>query len=448
LSRDFLPSSYPDLIINPNGNVGIGTSSPNGKLDIQYDMDVDTGGITTLSSGIAQYGNINFSGVAAQASGSTGTTMQGLTWQVNNYSGTTDYGVQAQLVVGNNGSIGTFMGFFTSANYGAAPNERLRIASGGNVGIGTDSPNAKLFIQYPDATTNTVLRTKLDAAYSMGISNEWVSTYVSKLQLGRVGIGNASNMDFIYDIAGTEYGSIKRNYTASSLKFERGTTVDMTNSSGYNTLSISGTTGAQIAFQTSGVGKHYIYSTATDFNIYNGQAGNLKLYTNSNLKMSISSSGELIQGNNTNGIIPGTSLLRLANTGIYGGAGAGPYGTYGGIIFNSTTNYTGGAKRYMITNGYLGTSLAFIRSADASTDPSISGDGGTVSSGSVSYYIAGSGDNIFLENVGIGYTSPGYSLEIATSGSAGKLECMLMEMEQYIQQMEMFSFGQIIQLMQ
>ena len=96
-----------------------------------------------------------------------------------------------------------------------------------NVGIGTDSPDAKLFIQYADATTNAVLRTRLDATYGLGISNEWVSTYVSKLQLGRIGAGQTSNIDFIYDIAGTEYGSIKRNYAASSLKFERGGTTDM-----------------------------------------------------------------------------------------------------------------------------------------------------------------------------------------------------------------------------
>ena len=74
-------------------------------------------------------------------------------------------------------------------------------------------------------------------------------------------------------------------------------TTSLTNSSGYNTLSISGTTGAQISFQTSGVGKHYIYSTATDFHIYNSQAGNLKLYTNSTERMRIDSSGNVNIGN-------------------------------------------------------------------------------------------------------------------------------------------------------
>ena len=129
------------MSVGYDGNVGIATTTPNGKLDIQYDMDVDTGSITGLTAGTLQYGNINFSGVATQTSGAAGTTMQGLTWQVNNYAGTTDYGVQAQLVVGNNGSVGTFMGFFTSDNYSAAPNERLRITSSGVVAINQAAAN-------------------------------------------------------------------------------------------------------------------------------------------------------------------------------------------------------------------------------------------------------------------------------------------------------------------
>ena len=112
-----------------NGNVGIGTNTPFGKVDIQYDMDVDTGSIRGLTAGVSQYGNINFSGVLAQGAGAASTSMQGITWQVNNYLGSTNYGNQAQIVVGNNGSVGTFMGFFTSGNYGAAPVEAIRIDS-------------------------------------------------------------------------------------------------------------------------------------------------------------------------------------------------------------------------------------------------------------------------------------------------------------------------------
>jgi hypothetical protein len=128
------------LSVHRNQSIGIQDNDPDGKLSIKYDMDVNTGGTTTLSSSKTQYGSINFKGVATQASGSTGTTMQGLTWHVNNYGNpVVDYGVQAQLVVGNNGSIGTFMGMFTSNNYSNAPVERLRITEDGDVLIGTDS---------------------------------------------------------------------------------------------------------------------------------------------------------------------------------------------------------------------------------------------------------------------------------------------------------------------
>jgi hypothetical protein len=158
----------PRLVLNPtNGwNLGIGTTSPAGKLNIQYDMDVNTGGVTTLTAGTSQYGSINFSGVTAQAAGASSTTMQGLTWQVNNYEGTTNYGVQAQLVVGNNGSAGTFMGFFTSDNYSSAPVERFRIEADGKVGIGTNNPVGNLHIVGGDG---------LNGSSTIGIaSNEFI----------------------------------------------------------------------------------------------------------------------------------------------------------------------------------------------------------------------------------------------------------------------------------
>jgi hypothetical protein len=146
------------MVIDTDGNVGIGTNTPFGKVDIQYDMDVDTGSIRGLTAGVSQYGNINFSGVLAQGAGAASTSMQGITWQVNNYLGSTNYGNQAQIVVGNNGSIGTFMGFFTSGNYGAAPVEAIRIDSAQNVGIGTDLPSSKLHLRDPGTNSDVGIK--------------------------------------------------------------------------------------------------------------------------------------------------------------------------------------------------------------------------------------------------------------------------------------------------
>lgn len=72
-------------------------------------------------------------------------------------------------------------------------------------------------------------------------------------------------------------------------------TDSLTSTSGYKTLSISGSTGAQLAFQTGGVGKQYIFSTSTDLDIYNAQAGDIKFTTNAIERMRIDSSGRVTQ---------------------------------------------------------------------------------------------------------------------------------------------------------
>ena len=118
------------IMENTSGNVGIGTSAPLGKLHIRHDMYTGNN-VTELESSQSVYGGLTFEGNANTGAGSTATTQQGITWRVNNYNGSTDYGNQAQLVVGNNGDVGTFMGFFTSNNYSSYPRERVRINSDG-----------------------------------------------------------------------------------------------------------------------------------------------------------------------------------------------------------------------------------------------------------------------------------------------------------------------------
>jgi len=137
--------------ITGSGNVGIGTSSPSAPLDIAHDMFPSTANFDLQASKTA-YGNINFKGIA-----NTGaiTQQQGITWEVVDYDGTTDYGVQAQIAVGNNGTAGTFMGFFTTNSYGLGPIQRLHINSEGNVGIGTSSPDTLLHIE---SAQNSIIR--------------------------------------------------------------------------------------------------------------------------------------------------------------------------------------------------------------------------------------------------------------------------------------------------
>jgi hypothetical protein len=70
-----------------------------------------------------------------------------------------------------------------------------------------------------------------------------------------------------------------------------------TNSSGYSTLSLNGSTGGQLAFQTGSSGKHFIYSSSTALNIHSAAGGELRFQTNgANERMRIDSSGQLIMG--------------------------------------------------------------------------------------------------------------------------------------------------------
>ena len=191
-------------------------------------------------------------------------------------------------------------------------------------------------------------------------------------------------------------------------------TTTLTNSSGYSTLSISGTTGGQIAFQTAGTGKHYLYSSALDFNIYNSQTGNIRLYTNASEKMRITSSGEVgigvtspnsalhINGSfdmrgNTNSENDTNQIYLNANNGNSGGTSndLGPGITWA-PYYNTYSKRSAGILQIGEGN-YFRSGLAFFTNdtANSSTDWSermrISMDG----------------------NVGIGTTSPQDKLDVA-----------------------------------
>jgi hypothetical protein len=95
--------------------------------------------------------------------------------------------------------------------------------------------------------------------------------------------------------------------------------------------------------------------------------------------------------------VNGTNLTRISGLGI--NLGGTLFGTYGSLILHSNANFTGSARRFMLTNALDGTKFAIIRSTNATTDPSI-GSSGVVSSGTADFVINESG------NVGIGTTAP------------------------------------------
>jgi hypothetical protein len=121
------------LFIGNNGNVGIGTTAPNTSLEISAALNIAPKLRLTL----------NDSGNSINA----GQEYAGIQWSGNDGQGN---GVRADIRVFGEGTSGeTYMTFGTMpAGTTLATNaqERVRINSVGNVGIGTTSPSTKLHI--------------------------------------------------------------------------------------------------------------------------------------------------------------------------------------------------------------------------------------------------------------------------------------------------------------
>jgi hypothetical protein len=111
------------MTLSDNGNVGIGTNNPSYKLDIWNGSDFDM----------------------RLRDNSLGGTVGILFETSNNFSGTSQAYIKG---VGQGASGRSDLIFGTATNAGdVTASEKMRITSGGNVGIGTTSPNARLQVQ-------------------------------------------------------------------------------------------------------------------------------------------------------------------------------------------------------------------------------------------------------------------------------------------------------------
>ena len=118
------------LTVNNDGNVGIGTTSPDGKLDVAQNM---TAGTTTA------FTSPHLSLTALNATDNTG--FVGMTFAT---SDSVNYG-WSWGALRTNGGLGDMV---LRNHYNSAQGtEKMRILANGNVGIGVDDPDAKLEIK-------------------------------------------------------------------------------------------------------------------------------------------------------------------------------------------------------------------------------------------------------------------------------------------------------------
>ncbi len=179
--------------IYATGNVGIGTTSPGAKLHVVGNTYIESGnlfidtiaGYTTNVVSIAA--NTNF--YVPSGNVGIGTTSPNRTLTVNGLVGVTNGTANTQQFIFSIDGNAAYLSssYIGSSSYvpmafetGGA--ERMRITSGGNVGIGTTTPQAKLHINNSSAISTTFLAGNINGGAYFGWDSDntgLVATYTN-----------------------------------------------------------------------------------------------------------------------------------------------------------------------------------------------------------------------------------------------------------------------------
>lgn len=161
------------------GNVGIGTTNPGHQLEV----------IGTMYTGThAGYGDTSYRW--SQYSGNASTITGGI--KMRNGGGSINTGINIRQTVysGGNTDLVTVLtntnntsDFYISTTNVGVTTEKFRITGGGNVGIGTTTPNSRLFVRGLGSASTT---SALNIQNSSGVSSLFVRDD------GNVGIGTTS----------------------------------------------------------------------------------------------------------------------------------------------------------------------------------------------------------------------------------------------------------------
>ncbi len=409
--RDFL-TIYSTGVTYFSSNVGIGTTTPQTKLQIN-----NTNGLSTLG-GPNQYAGLHL------APSGTNSTLAGITFGGNNVDVNS---TQAGLICQSDTSYGTKLYFQTTDSYITGAQNRMVISNTGQVGIGTTNPNGLLNINGVFNTESwlTIYNSTLDTWGSTTIfdNTRYIKCYggaenTNYFQVGPggVSIGNSYNPPIFTN--GGQYGLLVQNSVGI------GTTSPLSRlhvyaASGDNNIITDCTSGqnAAISFRKGGTQKAswYVPGGSNDLRTYNDTLGTDI--------MSITASGAVgIGTTNPNNLMNLYSdkfgPLSLIRTGAGDNFGVGTrfeLVSATGTFRQEYARVVGGADSIATTastqaNGYfyvdLVSSGAFIADSNRNNAP----------------FQINKTNSAFLTNVGIGTTSPLSALDVyANAGSTGIL---------------------------
>ena len=276
------------------GNVGIGVTSPAEKLHVNS----GTGNIPALFESTDNLSLIIF--------------------KDNNT--TTDVGIGAD----DNDEV-----------FYAGGSERIRIDSSGNVGIGTTSPTTKLHVV--GANNTTAFKVDFPSAdfdfsanstsgYTTSFHMDDTGTYIGSNSAGRALIFQTNDTDRLYINGNTGNVGIGTTSPSQKLHIHNSATLTATYQKFTNGTATTGTT---LGIDADG-----------DFLINNGEAKEIKLYTNDTQRLTIQSGGNVGIGTATpvakldvSGSVQGTSFYNLANPS--------PIMFPDGGTFNGSSSHTG-----------------------------------------------------------------------------------------------------------